>query len=166
MDHPMQIYLLRHGIAEDAKSGQPDSDRALTAEGRDKLRRVLRRAGAADVVPTLILSSPYRRAVETAEIAADVLGYDGKVAKTHALVPEASPYDTWEEIRSRPDEKSILLASHEPLMSTLAAFLVDCPALQIDMKKAALVRLECDRFGAKPKCVLKWMLTPALAVEL
>ena len=40
----MQIYLLRHGIAEDGKPGRPDSERALTDEGRDKLRRVLKRA--------------------------------------------------------------------------------------------------------------------------
>ena len=39
----MQIYLLRHGIAENALPGQPDSERALTAEGREKLRRVLKR---------------------------------------------------------------------------------------------------------------------------
>jgi phosphohistidine phosphatase SixA len=38
----MQIYLLRHGIAEDAKPGHPDSERPLTDEGRDKLRRVLK----------------------------------------------------------------------------------------------------------------------------
>jgi phosphohistidine phosphatase len=162
----MQIYLLRHGIADDAKAGQPDADRALTGEGRDKLKRVLRRAGAADVSPTLILTSPYLRAVETAEIAAEVLGCKGKVEKTRALVPEASPNDTWEEIRANKDERAILLASHEPLMSSLAAFLLDCPSLQIDMKKAALVRLDCDRPGPKPKAVLKWMLTPALAVEL
>ena len=62
----MQIYLLRHGIAEDAKPGRPDSERALTDEGRAKLRRVLKRARTADVTPSLILSSPYRRAMETA----------------------------------------------------------------------------------------------------
>jgi phosphohistidine phosphatase len=79
----VQIYLLRHGIAEDST---PDSERALTAEGREKLRRVLARARSADVTPSLILSSPYRRAIETAEIAVEVLGYQGKVVKTRALV--------------------------------------------------------------------------------
>lgn len=156
----MQIYLLRHGIAED---GTPDSERALTGEGREKLRRVLARARAADVAPSLILSSPYRRAVETADIAAEVLHYQGKVVKTRALVPDASPFDTWEEIRKRPDEPAILLASHEPLMSSLAAFLLDSPALLVDMKKAALVRVDCERIGPEPKGVLKWMLTPATA---
>ena len=156
----MQIYLLRHGIAENST---PDSDRALTAEGREKLRRVLARARAADVAPSLILTSPYRRAVETAEVAVEVLGYHGKIVKTRALVPEASPFDTWEEIRKRPDESAILLASHEPLMSSLAAFLLASPGLAVDMKKAALVRVDCDRLGPEPKGVLKWMLTPATA---
>jgi phosphohistidine phosphatase len=156
----VQIYLLRHGIAEE---GTPDSDRALTAEGREKLRRVLARARSADVAPTLILSSPYRRAVETADVAVDVLGYAGKVVKTRALVPDASPYDVWEEVRQRSGEPAILLASHEPLMSSLASFLLASPALMVDMKKAALMRVDCDRIGPEPKGVLKWMLTPATA---
>src|ERR1039458_547583 len=130
----MQIYLLRHGIAEDPQPGRPDSERALTSEGRDKLRRVLKRARTADLDPGLILSSPYRRALETAAIAAEVLAYKGEIVRTRALVPEADPADAWEEIRNRPKERAILLASHEPLMSSLGAFLLNSPALQIDMK--------------------------------
>src|SRR3954454_14807734 len=121
----MQIYLLRHGIAEDAKPGRPDAERALTSEGRDKLRRVLKRAKAADLDPTVILSSPFRRALETAAAAADVLAYKGEIVRTRALEPESSPFDVWEEIRARKDETAILLASHEPLMSSMVAFLLD-----------------------------------------
>ena len=161
----MQIYLLRHGIAEDAKPGGPDTERPLTGEGRDRLRRVLKRARTADLDPSLILSSPYRRAVETAEVAAEVLGYKGEIVRTRALVPEASPSDAWEEIRSRKDERAILLASHEPLMSSMAAFLLDSPALRLEMKKAALVRIDCERFGPKAAGVLKWMLTPGVCLE-
>jgi len=155
----MEIYLLRHGIAENARPGAPDAERALTDEGKDKLRRVLKRAR---VEPSLILSSPYRRAVETAEVAGEALGYKGKVVRTKALVPEASPYDAWEELRGRSGERAVLLAGHEPMMSTLAAFLLDSPALQVDMKKAALIRIDCEKTGPKPGGVLKWMLTPAV----
>ena len=161
----MQIYLLRHGIAEDARAGQPDSERALTEDGRDRLRRVLKRARSADLDPGVILSSPYRRAVETAAVAAEVLGYKGEVVRTRALTPEASPSDVWEEIRDRRDEPSMLLASHEPLMSSMTAFLLDSPALMVDMKKAALLRIDCDRFGPKPHGILKWMLTPGVCME-
>ena len=159
----MEIYLLRHGIAEPVQPGMKDADRALTPEGRDKLRRVLRRAKNAGVAPSAILSSPYRRALETAEIAADSLGYHAKVIQTPALVPEAAPHGVWEEIRSRREESSLLLASHEPLMSATLALLLGTPALLVDMKKAGLARVDCDRFGPEPKCMLKWLLTPAAA---
>jgi phosphohistidine phosphatase len=161
----VQIYLLRHGIAEDGKPGRPDSERELTGEGREKLRRVLKRARTADCSPSLILTSPYVRAVQTAEIAADVLGYKKDLVKTRALIPEASPEESWEEIRVHKGESAILMASHEPLMSTLTAYLLRSRSLQVDMKKAALVHLEADRFAAEPHCVLKWMLTPGVCLE-
>ena|SRR5712692_9796035 len=161
----MQIYLLRHGIAEDGKPGRPDSERSLTDEGRAKLRRVLKRARTADVTPTLILSSPYRRALETAEVAVEVLHYEGDIVQSRAFVPEASPQQAWEEIRLHPKEEAVLIASHEPLMSGLTAFLLGCLALQVDMKKAALVRIDVDRYGAESHGVLKWMLTPGLCIE-
>jgi phosphohistidine phosphatase len=155
----MQIYLLRHGIAEDTR---PDADRALTAEGREKLARVLRRAG---IAPSLILSSPYRRALETAGVAAEIAGYKGEIVRTRALLPEASPYAAWDEIRAHKAESAILLATHQPLAGALAAFLLGYPGLEIEMKKAAVVRVDCERFGAQPRGVLKWMLTPAVAGE-
>lgn len=159
----MEIYLLRHGIAANAQPGQPDSERALTEEGREKLRRVLKRARDAGARLDAILSSPYLRALETARVAKETLGYEGEIVRVEALVPNASPYDAWEEIRARKTEAAILLASHEPLMSSLAAFLLGCPSLEVDFKKAALMRLDCERFGPQPRGALKWMLTPALA---
>lgn len=161
----MEIYLLRHGIAEDAAPGKPDSDRALTSAGREKLRRVLARARAAKVKPNLILSSPYRRALQTAETAAEALGYGDPILQTPTLAPDADPHDTWGEIRVHKSENSLLLASHEPLMSSLLAYLLNTPALTVDFKKGALVRLDCDRFGPEPQGTLKWMLTPATAGE-
>ena len=161
----MEIYLLRHGIAENGAPGKPDSERALTAEGRQKLRRVLARARDAGVEPETILSSPYRRALETAEEAVESLGYGGKIVQTTALVPDAPPQAVWGEIRARKAENSVLLASHEPLMSSLLAFLLNCPTLQADFKKAGLARVDCDRFGPEPYGVLKWILTPATAGE-
>jgi len=158
----VQIYILRHGIAEDAPPGHPDEERALTDEGREKLRAILKRARASGVAPTTILSSPYRRAVQTAAVAAEVLEYKGKIRETRALTPDASPHDLWEEIRSLGPEPAVLLASHEPLTSTAVAFLLGCPALEVQMKKGALVRIDCERLSREPRGVLRWMLIPAL----
>jgi phosphohistidine phosphatase len=157
----MEVYLLRHGIAED-RNQEGDAARVLTDEGRKKLRRVLERAAKAGVSPSLILSSPYKRAVQTAEIAAETLGYKKKIVPTDALLPEASAEAFWEEIRARRPESAILAAGHEPMMSASVAWLLGAPAVQVDMKKAALVSIELGRFDARPQGVLRWMLIPRL----
>ena len=159
----MEIYILRHGIAEDAPAGQPDSERALTVDGKKKLRTVLRVAKEAKAAPSLILTSPYKRAVQTAQLAAEVLGYKGDLLRTKALLPSASPHDAWNEIRVHQDAAQVLLAGHEPLFGMLGAYLLGCRDLQIDFKKGALLRVDIDRFHAEPRGVLKWMLVPKLA---
>src|SRR5580692_981659 len=142
----MEIYLLRHGIAEDAPAGQPDSERPLTPDGRKKLRHVLRTAAAAGVAPSLILTSPYKRALQTAQLAAEILEYKGELLRTKALEPGASPKSVWDEIRVHKDEARILLAGHEPLFSRLMAYLLGSPTLQVDFKKGAIACIESERF--------------------
>jgi|SRR5580658_2454335 phosphohistidine phosphatase len=159
----MDIYILRHGIAADAHEGQADSERALTPEGRKKLRNVLGAAAGAGARPSLILTSPYRRAVQSAQLAAEVLDYKGDLLRTSALEPGSTPASVWDEIRTHRDEPRILLSGHEPLFSSLTAFLLDCPSLHIDFKKGGLVCVEVDRMGsAAPNGVLKWYLVPKL----
>jgi phosphohistidine phosphatase len=159
----MEIYLLRHGIAEDHSPTGSDAGRRLTAEGRDKLRRVLDRARGADVRPDLILASPLVRAIETAELAAGILGYRGALLKTRALAPEASPQELWSQVRSHSHENAILLAGHEPLFSAATAHLLACPTLRFEFRKGALVRIDIERLSGEPRGVLQWALTPALA---
>jgi phosphohistidine phosphatase len=158
----MDIYLLRHGIAEDGRAGQPDSDRVLTAEGKKKLRGVLRSAAAAGVRPSLILTSPYKRALQTAELAAQILEYGGELVRTRALEPGSKAQAAWDEIRPHKGEQQLLLSGHEPLFSALTAYLLGAPGMQIDFKKGGLVCLEIDRFVSVPTGVLKWYLTPKL----
>lgn len=158
----MELYLLRHGIAEDAPAGTPDADRALTAEGKTRLRSVLQAGRNADVAPTVILTSPYKRAVQTAEIAADVLQYNSPLLRTQALLPSSKPEDVWDEVRVHQDERQVLLAGHDPLFSDLTGYLLGCPNLRVDFSKGTLARIDIDRFAAAPCGALKWMLVPKL----
>ncbi len=159
----MQLYLLRHGIAEDGKAGQPDAERALTAEGKKKLRGILKSAREAGVAPTLVVTSPYRRALETAELAVEALEYKGDLLRSAALIPAGKPEEVWDEVRVHKTEAQILLSGHDPLFTYLTGYLLGCPGLTIDFKKGAMVRIDLDRFGASPRGVLKWMLVPKLA---
>jgi phosphohistidine phosphatase len=156
----MQLYLLRHGIAD---PGFPDRERALTAEGRRKLKDVLRVAKAAGVAPGLIVSSPLKRAVQTAEIAAELLGYRGKVATSSALEPDSHPSSVWDEVRQLRHVTEVVLVGHEPLFGQLFAHLLGVPSLVVDFKKGALARIDVEGFGAEPKGSLRWLLPPRLA---
>ena len=158
----MELYLLRHGIAEDGRPGSADSARELTDEGREKTAAVLKRAKLGGVAPSLLLSSPYIRAHQTAKIAARELDYEGDIELIESLVPHGTPESVWADIRDRADEAAILLAGHEPLLSSLVAYLLNSPALRVDMKKAALVRLDVQSVGAMPHGTLRWMLVPKL----
>jgi phosphohistidine phosphatase len=159
----MQVYILRHGIAEEVRPGGSDADRALTNEGRKKLREVLRLAEKADVVPSLILTSPYVRAVQTAETVMEVLGYANDLLRTEALIPSADPAGLWEEIRVHQGVMQLMLVGHEPMLSKLVAFLLNSSALMVDVKKGALIRIDVEGFGAQPRGILRWMVVPKLA---
>jgi phosphohistidine phosphatase len=159
----MQLYLLRHGIAEDAGPRTPDAKRELTEKGRSKLAAVLTLAHRAEVEPELVLSSPLVRAVQTAEMARDILGVEAPIEQTALLVPEGSPQKVWEELRGLRNLDVVLLAGHEPLLSSLGAWLLGVPELQIHMSKAALVSIELKTVHGSPHGILNWMITPKLA---
>jgi phosphohistidine phosphatase len=158
----MRIYLLRHGIAEDGV-GKLDSERALTPEGIKKLHDVMKTLKEASISPTLVISSPYKRAVQTAEVAILDLGYKGTLEKSQALTPDSSPRDAWSEVRNRKSEAEVLLVGHEPLFSSLTAFLLNAPSLLLDFKKGGVVAIDMASFTAQPHGVLRWYLTPKLA---
>ena len=159
----MHLYLLRHGIAEDARAGESDATRALTSDGRRKLRQVLKAVAEAKVKPTLLWSSELKRAIQTAEIAKAVLGYQGEILRTKALAPTADVEQVWEEIRVHRDETSLMLAGHNPQFDQLAPYLLGAPQLAVDFKKGAIMRIDIENFGARPTGALCWYLTAKLS---
>jgi len=89
----MNIYIIRHAIAvEEGTPGyESDSERPLTDKGRKKMRQIARGLRNIGVEFDLILSSPYVRARETAEILAQVFKVKKKIAFTENLIPFGNP---------------------------------------------------------------------------
>ena len=159
----MEIYLLRHGIAEVQSASGRDADRRLTEEGCEKLRKVLECAHGAGITLSLILTSPLRRALETAEIAARELGYEGKLVRSEALAPGGTPRGVWQELRQHPEQAAVLLAGHDPLFSSTVAYLLGSAHAMVHFRKGALIRIDVETLGAEPHGVLEWMITPGVA---
>jgi len=161
----MQVYLLRHGVAEKDRSGLSDADRALTQDGRRKLREIIKAAGEAQVQPSLILTSPLKRAVQTAEVAQEVLGYKNEILRSKALLPGSSVEQVWEEIRAHRDKPSLMLVGHNPLFAELSGYLLGSSDMQVEFKKGALLCVDFEEFRERPKGTLRWYLTSKMAAK-
>jgi phosphohistidine phosphatase len=156
----MEIYILRHGIA--VNRGTPgykkDSDRPLTPEGEEKVHQIAKAMLAMELKFDLILSSPYLRSKQTAQIVAAEL--DEEVTLTDLLTPDGNPLEL---IRELNDEKpqSALLVGHEPYLSGLISVLVTGESkAAIELKKGGLCKLSADRVSFGQCATLNWLLTP------
>src|SRR5262245_63027656 len=133
----MIISLLRHGIA--VERGSPgyenDDERPLTAKGERRTRRIAEGMLALGLSYDLILSSPYLRAKQTAEIDAQILKTPEGVQLSDTLTPEGDPRQLIEVVQS--DDRApqdIVLVGHEPYLSRLiSTLLTGGPNLPVDM---------------------------------
>lgn len=161
MEERLRVYILRHATAELRGPGVAEDKRQLTPEGKHELKAVLKLALAAGVSPVAILTSPWVRALETAQMAGRALRCE-RVVETRALLPDVPPAQVLKEIRGIRNAKQVMVAGHQPQLSRLAAFLLEAP-VAIDLKKSALLRIDIQDKAGPPRGVLKWMLTPRLA---
>ena len=144
----MEIWLLRHAAAEDRSSSGRDSDRTLTEDGHKRAREVARGLAALEPDIELVLTSPYARARQTAELAARALKLGDRLRETSALEPDRDPEDILGEVRAE-KVRAVLLVGHEPHLGALLGRLVaGRPGLTIPMKKAAVARLSWEGSGA------------------
>jgi phosphohistidine phosphatase len=164
----MNLYLMRHAIAVDAGENGDDQQRVLTERGRKKLERIARNFEKLDLEFDLILTSPYLRARQTAEVVADALEIRAKaVLETENLTPLGFADKLVDEINARGALENLLIVGHEPYLSQLIGMLVAGDAsLSIEMKKAGLCKLSIERLSYGRCARLEWLLTPAQLVAI
>ncbi len=153
----MIVSFLRHGIAE-PRSSSGDPGRELTPEGREEIRRLSR---AARLHPELILSSPYTRALQTAELLRAEICSNARVVPCSALVPHSSPERLWDEIRAHAANE-LLVVAHEPLLSTSLAWMLGSTRAMVEYPPGTLAALKFASVSAVPAGELVWMITPAM----
>jgi phosphohistidine phosphatase len=159
----MKLSLLRHGIATERGSPgyEDDSQRPLTAKGQRRMWRAAEGMLALGLTYDLLLSSPYLRARQTADIVAQVLKIADGTHLSATLAPDGNPKQLIEELRTDGRAQDIMLVGHEPYLSRLiSVLLTGSPNLTVVMKKGGLCTLDLEtlRFG---RCArLAWLLTP------
>ncbi|MCL4524245.1 MAG: phosphohistidine phosphatase SixA [Acidobacteria bacterium] len=157
----MLLYLMRHGIAIDREDPEcpPDPERYLTKKGREKTREVAMGLRALGVRPEAMLSSPYVRAVQTAEIAAEVLGFSrDKIRQTESLLFERKPNELFREL-ARVRAKEVMCFGHAPHLDEVIALALGSRGNVTALKKAGVACLELKAVSP-PRGILLWLCAP------
>jgi phosphohistidine phosphatase len=166
----MNLYIIRHGIAVDQATSdyESDSERPLTDKGRKNIQKIAKGLRNLGVEFDLILSSPYVRARETAEILADVFKMKKKPAFSDNLIPVGNPELLIGEINEKYSVNSLALVGHEPHLSTLIGMLVTENAkAEITLKKGGVCYLSADDLHHQEhRATLEWLLTPGILKEI
>lgn len=143
----MKLYLMRHAPAEprNPRRYPDDALRPLSAEGRRRHKRVARRLLALKLKPISILTSPLRRARDTASMTAAALGVKRAPFETALLGEKFNAGALLREIKRRHGD--LLLVGHEPDLGRFAAALLGT-SVAIPFKKSGVMGLD---LGAKPR---------------
>lgn len=163
MAGPHLVMLLRHAIAEDASTSGRDEDRRLTGEGKRKLREVVAGMRALELPVDVVMASPLRRAVETAEIVADGFESKRQIEVSSALSPGAGPDAVIAALAHVGRPAGIVLVGHEPDLAALAStLLVGTPGLlHMEFRKAGLAGIVVASLPPRSAGALDFFLTPA-----
>jgi phosphohistidine phosphatase len=166
----MNLYLLRHGLAVELSTRRlaKDSERALTAKGKRKLGEIAEAMEALGLSFDLILSSPFLRARQTAEIVAEVFQVKTKLVLSDHLIPGGSAKGLIQGINLlEPVPESVLLVGHEPDLSSLISLLVTGNAeSSIALKKGGLCKLSVESLKPGRCATLEWLVTPKQLVRM
>jgi phosphohistidine phosphatase len=162
----MQLYLVRHGIAEEGGEGMPDGFRALTDRGRRRFQNAARAFGKLGHKLDLILTSPLVRAVQTAEILAGATRHR-EVAVLEQLDPKFDVGELRAAVENRAGRSTtVALVGHEPQLSSFLAALTGVSQGDIDLKKGAIVRVDAAALGDPSGVVVRWWLKPKRGAQV
>ena len=157
----MTIYFLRHASAGERKPDpEKDDRRALDKDGIQQCTSVGRTLAAMDIHVDVIVTSPLKRAMQTASLVANEIAYEGKLEVDNGLRPEAT-YAGFRELLQRfAEQEAIMVVGHNPNLSAFLGRVISrgTQPADIDLKKGGIAKVDfAQRTGT-----LEWYLTPKI----
>lgn len=166
----MDVLVIRHAAAlerDEAKTrGMLDRDRPLTKQGRSRMRRAARGLRVCSPDVWALFTSPFCRAVETAEVLLEQ--YKAiRLTQTPALLPDAEPEELAQLLAEGAIQSPVAVVGHEPHLSRWVSWCLSGDArssLQLRKGGACLLRFEGAPGPGGGR--LLWLLTPAVLRRL
>lgn len=155
-----QLYVIRHGVAEELGDLWPDdAKRPLSEAGMTSLRRAARGMVAAGVRFDVVLTSPLLRARQSAEILAAACDPKPSVVVIESLAPGAAHQALMADLARHAKRRRLALVGHEPGLGELASRLIGLRHA-LPFKKGGVCRIDVDDLPPTGIGVLRWLLTP------
>jgi phosphohistidine phosphatase len=156
------LYLIRHGIAGPADSTTNDADRQLTDDGVRKMKRAASGLKRLGVVPDVILSSPLRRAEQTAAAVASILDPGCAVTIYPPLAPGNAVKDVLRGLGHHRGARHIMLVGHQPDLGELASHLLtgSTGIVPLPFKKGAVAAIQVASLPPRAPGSLEWFMAP------
>ncbi|HLH09232.1 MAG TPA: phosphohistidine phosphatase SixA [Terriglobales bacterium] len=155
----MNIYFLRHASAGSHKaSPAADEKRPLDAEGIEQCGMVGRALAAMDVEVEAVISSPLKRASQTATLVAREIGHEKEIEFSDALRPEADYRAFQQLLQNHANKDDIMVVGHNPNLSEFLSLLITDGAARsaVELRKGAVAKVPLDGNS----WMLQWCFTP------
>ena len=157
----MFLYFLRHASAgQSLISPKKDEKRGLDKDGIEQCGYIGRALTALGVQVEIIISSPLKRASQTAALVGNEMGHEGKLVMENALRPQANYTDFQKLLEKYAGQESALLVGHNPNLSEFLGRVISesgCEAV-VELKKGAVAKVEMRRNSGS----LSWCITPRI----
>jgi phosphohistidine phosphatase len=158
----VQLYLIRHGVAEERGDAWPDdTQRPLSEVGTTRMRKAARGLARLGVTVDVVLTSPLVRTRQTADLVASAFDRTPPVILADSLAPDGTFADVVADLRKQSRKKRIALVGHEPNIGELAARLAGSRR-SFEFRKGAVCRIDVDAVPPGGPGALRWFLTSAM----
>ncbi|MGA9529521.1 MAG: phosphohistidine phosphatase SixA [Terriglobales bacterium] len=157
----MFVYFLRHASAgQHLLNPKKDEKRALDKDGIEQCGYIGRALAALGVQADIIVTSPLKRATQTAALVGNEMGHEGKLATDSGLRPEATFADFQKLLEKYARQDSIMLVGHNPNLRIFLGRLIGGASGEaaIELKKGAVAKVEVRRNAGS----LSWCVTPRI----
>ncbi|TDJ55370.1 MAG: phosphohistidine phosphatase SixA [Ignavibacteria bacterium] len=155
----MNIFLIRHGKAEPTFQTKKDIDRELTKEGINIIKRSVEFWKNGIVSFDFIITSPFKRAVQTGEIIAELMNYKNDLIKDNALSPGCSTRSVI-QLAEELNADNIAFVGHQPDMSYHISSLVCNSQLNLKFSPASIAKVSFKGNPIPGKGILEFLLPP------
>lgn len=158
----MELYLIRHGIAQERDFAIKDNDRTLTKVGQNKTEEVAKRLYSLGLRFDLILTSPLVRSQQTAEIFLH-LQLSSQLQVFIELAPNGNIHSvlSWLEQQNYSPDSKLALIGHQPDLGEWASMLVWGEANDgLILKKAGIIGLNLPTMRSPIGQSQMFLLTP------